>query len=372
MKYIIKVFISSTYDDLVDERRAVIEAVGKLQYQHDSMEFFGARANRPIEICLDEVRQSDVVLLILGHQYGSTVPGLDISFTEAEYNEAYRLKKPCLVYLRSENIPVLPKYIERDPERFRLLEKLKATLRDRHTLAYFHDAHDLSLSVVADLSRTAQVLNETELEEGSIRQKIISKYTSSLRKRFYEQLIVEIRQTLEIHNSYKLVRHEESYYIRLASGPPEEFRFYNYSYGDAAFIRSKSIDVKSYEANFLRVNNENIAISEVNTDREAHRLKISEGEVIIEFKSVRYLRTESALIWRVGRFARHLEFNFWKSKELEYSFLPIGGVFSGELEEENIINSVKIESADLSFPDQGWVIQWYPQEDDTDNSVKYI
>jgi hypothetical protein len=73
------------------------------------MEFFGARTEAPVDICLEEVRRSDVIVIIVGLRYGSLVPGTDVSFSEAEYNEAYRLRKPCLVYVRDENVPILPR-----------------------------------------------------------------------------------------------------------------------------------------------------------------------------------------------------------------------------------------------------------------------
>ena len=96
------------------------------------MEFFGARANQPIETCLEEVRRSDIIVVLVGHRYGSFVPDLGISYSEAEYREGYRLGRPCLVYLRDENEPVLPKYVERNPE------GLKALERSSRMLTIFH------------------------------------------------------------------------------------------------------------------------------------------------------------------------------------------------------------------------------------------
>ncbi len=86
---------------------------------------------------------------------------MTVSFTEAEYSEGFRLGKPCLVYLRNENIPILPRNIERDAQKLEALEKFKHLLQERHTIATFNDAHDLAVSVAADLSRTAQALEQT-------------------------------------------------------------------------------------------------------------------------------------------------------------------------------------------------------------------
>src|SRR5690349_21641750 len=117
------VFVCSTFSDLGQERDRVLDAIDRLKLQHDSMEFFGARASQPIETCLKEVQASDVLVVIVGHRYGSLVPNLGISYSQAEYDEGFKLNKPCLVYIRDENVPILPKYMERDPEKLRLLDK---------------------------------------------------------------------------------------------------------------------------------------------------------------------------------------------------------------------------------------------------------
>jgi hypothetical protein len=147
------VFVCGTYSDLEKEREGALDAIRRLQFQHDSMELFGARPNRPIETCLEEVRNSDVLVVIVGHLYGSIAPEMDISFTEAEYTEGHRLGKPCLVYMRDEGVAVLPKFMERDPDKILLLSKFKETLKKNHTVATFRDASDLSVAIAANLSR---------------------------------------------------------------------------------------------------------------------------------------------------------------------------------------------------------------------------
>jgi Domain of unknown function (DUF4062)/TIR domain len=124
------------------------------------MEFFGARTGQPIETCLEEVRASDVMVVIVGHKYGSVVPDLKISYSEAEYEEGFRLKKPCLVYMRDENVPILPRHMEREPEKLKLLDRWKQTLQSRHTVASFQDGPGLAIQVAADLARTMQDFEE--------------------------------------------------------------------------------------------------------------------------------------------------------------------------------------------------------------------
>jgi putative nucleotidyltransferase with HDIG domain len=167
MNTIFRIFVCSTYSDLGEEREQVLDAIRQLQLQHDSMEFFGARTDQPIATCLDEVRQSDVLVVIVGHRYGNLVPDHDISFSEAEYREGLRLGKPCLIYLRDENVPVLPKYVERDAEKLRLLDKWKDALCKRHTIATFKNAQQLAVKVAADLGRTVNALEQLRLRNNN-------------------------------------------------------------------------------------------------------------------------------------------------------------------------------------------------------------
>jgi GAF domain-containing protein len=148
-----KVFVCGTYADLTRERKAVFEAVDKLRHEHGAMEFFGARPNRPIATVLEEVRRSDILIVIVGSLYGSVIPGEDLSFTQAEYEEGFRLGKPCLVYLRDESVPIEPRFVERRPKYVRVLEQFKNTLKSQHVTATFRRPNDLALQVERDLTR---------------------------------------------------------------------------------------------------------------------------------------------------------------------------------------------------------------------------
>jgi uncharacterized protein DUF4062 len=73
------VFVCSTFSDLVDRRQRVLDAIRLLQQTHSAMEFFGAVAAQPIDTCLENVRNSDALVVIVGHKYGSVVANLGIS-----------------------------------------------------------------------------------------------------------------------------------------------------------------------------------------------------------------------------------------------------------------------------------------------------
>jgi len=148
-----KVFLCSTYSDLIKEREAVLQVIQRLQLLHSSMEFFGARPAAPLEVVLEEVRASDIVVVIVGHRYGTLVPNKRVSYTEMEYTEASNNHKPCLVYLRSDDMPILPTYVEVDPFGIKALERFKNLLRSSHLTVSYTRVEDLAVHVTVDLER---------------------------------------------------------------------------------------------------------------------------------------------------------------------------------------------------------------------------
>lgn len=75
------------------------------------MEYFGARDARPGDLCADEVMESDILVALIGFQYGSLVPDQpDISYTEFEFMVAKKHDLKRLVFLLHEAAPI-PYYL---------------------------------------------------------------------------------------------------------------------------------------------------------------------------------------------------------------------------------------------------------------------
>lgn len=98
-----QIFISSTYEDLREERRAAIEAILKLGHIPAGMEFFTAGNESQMEISKDWINESDIYMLILGPRYGSIEPITGLSYIECEYNYA-TLSKPFFSIVCSDDI----------------------------------------------------------------------------------------------------------------------------------------------------------------------------------------------------------------------------------------------------------------------------
>jgi len=70
-----KVFISSTYEDLASHRNMVETSLMISGIPYNAMEHFGSTPRPTIRTCLDSVAASDVFLGIIGVRYGGCLPG---------------------------------------------------------------------------------------------------------------------------------------------------------------------------------------------------------------------------------------------------------------------------------------------------------
>jgi hypothetical protein len=112
-----QIFISSTYEDLKEEREEVIKAILKLYHIPIGMEMFSAEDEEQWEIIKRTIDSSDYYILILGLKYGSkTKEG--ISFTQKEYEYAIEQKIPILSFHLNEDV-ALPGY-KRDNNLFKV------------------------------------------------------------------------------------------------------------------------------------------------------------------------------------------------------------------------------------------------------------
>ncbi len=148
-----KVFISSTYRDLIEHRRAVIDILLRLKVQPIAMEFFGADPNEPKQVCADEIQDCSLFIGIYAHRYGFIPEGDQKSITEQEFNLAHELGKPCFCYVVDEDHPWLPKMIEDEPGKSKLAA-FKAQLDKALTRDTFTTADNLAAKVASRLGRS--------------------------------------------------------------------------------------------------------------------------------------------------------------------------------------------------------------------------
>jgi HEAT repeat protein len=148
-----RVFVSSTYTDLIDFRESVMTTIRQLDAIDVAMEHFGARDEHPKDECLRLIKEdSDIFIGIYAHRYGFIPQGDNISLTEAEYNEATVVGLPRLIYIINDSTPWIPSLIDQGNSAT-LLKVLKDKLKANHICAFYSNKDDLAAKVAADLGR---------------------------------------------------------------------------------------------------------------------------------------------------------------------------------------------------------------------------
>lgn len=92
-----QVFVSSTYCDLVEERRAVIEAIINLGHIPVGMEAFQAGNEEQWQVIRKLIDEVDYYVVIVAERYGSEKDGC--SYTEMEYDYARQKNVPTAAFL---------------------------------------------------------------------------------------------------------------------------------------------------------------------------------------------------------------------------------------------------------------------------------
>lgn len=97
-KPLFRIFVSSTYVDLIDYRQAAEKAINDQGQKYDGMDYMGAMAEEPVTACLELVEKCDLFIGIYAFRYGHIPDGSELSITEQEYRYAIKKDKPCLLF----------------------------------------------------------------------------------------------------------------------------------------------------------------------------------------------------------------------------------------------------------------------------------
>ena len=95
---IYKVFVSSTYEDLRDERSEVQKALLKLGCLPVGMELFPAADEETWEFIKSQIEDSDYYVLIVAGRYGS-LSSDGTGFTEREFDYAQEKRIPTIGFV---------------------------------------------------------------------------------------------------------------------------------------------------------------------------------------------------------------------------------------------------------------------------------
>src|SRR6266516_587290 len=136
----VRVFVSSTLDELAPERAAAREAITQLRLTPVLFES-GARPYPPRELYRAYLAQSDIFLGLYWQRYGWVAPGMQVSGLEDEYQLSN--SKPRLIYVKTP----AP---EREPRLQALLDRIRA--EDAASYQKFATPEELRERIANDLA----------------------------------------------------------------------------------------------------------------------------------------------------------------------------------------------------------------------------
>jgi hypothetical protein len=148
-----QVFVSSTFADLKDERKKIIQTLMEMDCIPAGMELFPAADEEQLAFIEKIIDDCDYYLLLIGGRYGSTTPE-GVSYTEKEYDYAIQkgIKVIALLHQNPEEIPMGKS--EQNP----VLRGRLAAFRDKvatgRLVRFWERAEDLPGMVSLSLSKT--------------------------------------------------------------------------------------------------------------------------------------------------------------------------------------------------------------------------
>lgn len=122
-----QIFISSTYEDLKDTRKAIQDEILRMEHFPVGMELFSASGKPPWDIIKKTIDCSDYYLLIIGLRYGSETDD-GISYTQKEFEYAKSKEIPILAFIRNENVSSKPNERDSDPQKQKKLEEFRESV----------------------------------------------------------------------------------------------------------------------------------------------------------------------------------------------------------------------------------------------------
>ena len=147
-----QVFISSSFEDLKEERRKVVEVLLELGCIPSGMEIFPAADDDPWSLIRKMIDDCDYVVLIIKGKLGSIHPEENKSYTQLEYEYALSIKKPVFSFLY-EGILELPRNLTEDPgQRYDLLAGFRSLVMRKRNIKKWSNADELAKHVSTALN----------------------------------------------------------------------------------------------------------------------------------------------------------------------------------------------------------------------------
>lgn len=153
------IFISSTYEDLKEERQALVGVALENNFIPVGMEQFHAAPTNQWKVITKMIDECDFYLLVIGGRYGSIDKDTNISYTEKEYNYAKTNGFPVLVLIKNPSTIVETKK-DTGEDKYDKMQRLEAFRKkveeDGNTVDYFDDLDNLRYKASATFGKAIE------------------------------------------------------------------------------------------------------------------------------------------------------------------------------------------------------------------------
>lgn len=178
-----QVFVSSTYGDLIEERKVVMDMIQEFGYIPAGMENFPAEHADALSLIYKIIDRSDYYVLIMAARYGSVDPKTGLSYTELEYDYALSRGLHVIPFAHSDIRQRTVAQSEEDPALKDKLHAFRSKVEKSHHRKSWTTKEDLMRLLPAALMHAVNVYPAT----GWVRGDAIAKATE-LQDRLNETL----------------------------------------------------------------------------------------------------------------------------------------------------------------------------------------
>lgn len=157
------IFISSTYEDLKEERQALVGVALENNFIPVGMEQFHAAPTSQWTVITKMIDECDFYLLVIGGRYGSIDEETGISYTEKEYNYAKSRGLPVLILIKQSSA-IAESEKDTGDDKYEKMQRLdhfrKRVKNDKNTVDFFTDLNSLKYAASSTFSNAINYVDD--------------------------------------------------------------------------------------------------------------------------------------------------------------------------------------------------------------------
>jgi len=174
-----QVFISSTYADLIEERKKILDVLLMADCIPAGMEAFVAADTEQFEVIKKVIDLCDYYVLIIGKRYGSIHSETGKSYTEMEYDYAIEHNIPVLVFAIDESVEVEQAKQETDADKILKLQAFRAKAMTNRLVSIWKTLEELTGQLAISIMKAKMEIKRpgwqraVDFDEATLRREIM-------------------------------------------------------------------------------------------------------------------------------------------------------------------------------------------------------